>query len=241
MRVLERIYISRDAGIMLVQIGRRYIAVSSSKDGLRFLCELSPADLNGADNETAPADTAPRVTSPSDNYPDNSSLGKRFIHNMKINAGLLPKDTPPARPPVKNTPQSGPSSFALELLRAQADGDKDGLLELLGGEARNAERPESSVAEPQTKTPDYQAAIDSLKQMSNTETPAVTAASAAAALYKNTVSNLPGNTQRASAPAAPAKAVSPAPVREPNNDDLDELFDRIEKRNNRYSKKGERK
>jgi len=161
MRVIERLMISRDAAVLLVQVGQRILAISSAKDGVRLLCELSPRDLPDISEERRPG--------PPD---ENSTFWQRFSHNMRINLRLLPKDTPYARPPggddahIAPPPAPSPSPFAMALLRAQSESDRDGLMSLLD----TAPDPISVLADADgnsgsSSIQDYNAAIENLKQM----------------------------------------------------------------------------
>lgn len=228
LRVIERMNVSRDVSLMIVEIGQKVLAVSATKEGLRLLCELSPRDVAALNEE--------RAVPSSDGSDENSTFLKRFWHNMRIQLRLLPKDTPLARPAAQEeTPP--PSQFAMALLRAQAEDDKGTLLELLDKrpkqETRTDAEPVFPVAEAKESSGlgsarDYNAAIESLKQMGKIETPVVPVApTTAAAAYKT----------------APAPATAPVPKSEPKpeqssrEDRVDELFDRISKRSSRYTKK----
>ncbi|MCL2080903.1 MAG: flagellar biosynthetic protein FliO [Oscillospiraceae bacterium] len=183
-RVIERMAVTRDAGLWLIEIGRRVLAVSVAKDGMRLLCELSAREIADLREERPPE--------PAPSFDGNSSFWKRFSHNMKIQMKLLPKDTPPARPYEPN-PVPEPSPFALALLRAQSENDKDGLINLLNTLPDPNSEPDDrdDGRSGSGGVQDYNAAIEKLKQMGD-----------------------------------------------PDNRKVDELFDRISKRSDRYSKKG---
>jgi flagellar biogenesis protein FliO len=78
MKVIDRMMISRDSSILLVQIGSRLFAVASGKGVPSFISELSPSDF------PEPED---KVISKPDGF-----LG-RFVRNMKANASGADAET----------------------------------------------------------------------------------------------------------------------------------------------------
>lgn len=252
MRVIERLAVSRDVSLMIVEIGQKVLAVSATKEGLRLLCELSPRDVEALN--------ADRPAPPSNGTDDNSTFFKRFLHNMRIQLRLLPKDTPPARPAMQEDTPPPPSQFAMALLRAQAEDDKSTLIELLDKKPKQETRTDAEPIFPDIETKessgfggarDYNAAIESLKQMGKIETPVVPVApTAAAAAYKTMPAPVPKpeTRQRREQPAEAEFIREEKPIaraesftreeKQPSRDDrVDELFDRISKRNSRYTKK----
>jgi hypothetical protein len=198
--------------LLIVAVGQRLLAVSSAKDGVRLLCELSPQDI---------PDLA--ETRPPDSPDDNSTFGKRFVHNMRVNMKLT--DAPHIRPPTGDaaSDSSSPGPFALALLKAQADGDRDGLLSLLNKTPDPTSVPaDRTEASGHGAVQDYNAAIESLKMMSH-------------------VGDAPSRTPQVvpiSSNAAAAAYSNPAPSREVVIEEkVDELFDKISKRSTRYTKK----
>jgi flagellar protein FliO/FliZ len=190
MRVIERLIISRDNALLIVQVGQRILAVSSAKDGVRLLCELSPRDIPDLSESKAP-----------ESLDEGSSLGKRFIHNMRVHMRLLPKGTPFARPPVKDggsgvSPNASPSPspFAMALLRAQSEHDHDGLMSLLNNSPDPVSDSDDTGGDSGSGVVrDYNAAIENLKQMGDFSSS--------------------------------------------REDKVDELFDKISRRSDRYNKK----
>lgn len=107
MRVVERLAVGQGTCLMLVRVGGRVLALSATKDGLKYLCEVDPSDIGetaviggvtGSPRE-ASADTGGGKTARK-SAPVKSTFASRFAHNMRIQLGLLPKGTPPARPPA---------------------------------------------------------------------------------------------------------------------------------------------
>lgn len=269
LRVIERLAVSRDVSLMIVEIGSKVMAVSATKEGLRLLCELSPRDVADLRKESAPRDE--------DDH--NSTFLKRFWHNLRIQLGFLPKDTPPARPAEQEDAPPPPSPFAMALLRAQAEDDKGALMEILNKRQQSPSLETRTDAEPVFSTAnternsglggarDYNAAIESLKQMGKFEAPVVPVApTTAAAAYKtvtvprheprqNAVPEVfveerpPEREEKIVIPPRDEKhiargegqlygeGISSREEKPPSRDDkVDELFDRISKRNSRYKK-----
>ena len=92
-RILERAAVSRDAYIMLLQVGARVIVVGANKEGMTPLCELTPEEYANL----APA-ARPRGQSGGGQSQPQPDFFRRFAHNFKIQAGILPKGTPPMTP-----------------------------------------------------------------------------------------------------------------------------------------------
>ena len=102
-RVLDRSAVGGGAYIMLVSVGPRVIAVGVNKDGVSRLCELSPDDLEEMPKLQTPARAASRTAAG-----DGTTFFRRFAHNMKLNAGLLPEGAQPMSPGTPSTNMGAP-------------------------------------------------------------------------------------------------------------------------------------
>jgi flagellar biogenesis protein FliO len=74
MKIIDRMMVSRDTSILLVQIGTRLLAVGSGKGMLSLICELSPSDFLGFAEKTAVGSSS-----------ESGGFWKRFARNMKAN------------------------------------------------------------------------------------------------------------------------------------------------------------
>ncbi len=70
LKVLERLMLSKDASILLLQVGLRLVVVGAGRDGITLLLELSPSDFAEAQKKT---EESPR------------GFLSRFTRNMKTN------------------------------------------------------------------------------------------------------------------------------------------------------------
>ena len=239
MRVIERLAVGQGTFLMLVRVGERVLALSATKDGLKFLCELSPSDIGDAE--------APVRENVRESDPGSLTFGRRFAHNMRIQLGLLPKDTPPARPAAvaERPPEiadgyTAPSveplaeerlgAFALELQKAQNSENnrrenEDLLLSLLSQNDSNPiPVPKAAPDSGRGAFTDYNTVIESMKQLGRVEkNEPITPVSprAAAASYKASASVPRPEPAPVSPPAPkpePAPVPPPAPKPEPASD-----------------------
>lgn len=117
MKVLDRLVISRDSYILLLQIAGRIFAVSVGKDSSSLICEIPHGELGFDEQERQDKTTE----TPAVKAAENPGFWKRFSHNMRLNMGLLPKGTQPMAPPSKSepTPKESAEAFKEVLERIQ--------------------------------------------------------------------------------------------------------------------------
>ena len=116
MQILDRVVTGRDSTIVLVRVAGKVLIVGITKDSVRTLGEVNPEDLNPEGAGAAPpskkdSDTAAATDSaaneatnaaapaavPAAASPRHGFFG-RFVHNLGVYSGVLPKGTPPAGP-----------------------------------------------------------------------------------------------------------------------------------------------
>lgn len=114
MRVLDRMAMGKDSMILIIELAGRILAVGVTREGFSTLCELDPEEW--AEGESA--SRGPRAARRKGDVPKNTGFWKRFVHNMGVNSGVLPKGTPPARPDGK---EGAPLTFGEYLAKTQAE------------------------------------------------------------------------------------------------------------------------
>ena len=102
MEVLDRLAVSRESCILILRVAGRVFAVSSGRDSSSLICELDASELMFK-NEARPG----KVFQGGGSSQARSGFWKRFLHNMKLNMGLLPKGAKPMTP-------SGDGTFSKE-------------------------------------------------------------------------------------------------------------------------------
>lgn len=150
-RVLDRFPISRDCSILLLAVGSRVLAVCVGKDGGSLLCELDPVEIEGF--------SVGGAATKQESEGQDASFGKRFVHNMKYNMGVLPKGTPPMRP---SAPQSA----------GKNDADFSAILQAIEKSGAAQETVQRSADPAEMRAADYRAAVDNMRRLAQTEAPA---------------------------------------------------------------------
>jgi flagellar biogenesis protein FliO len=164
LRVLDRFPISRDCQILVLSVGARVLVVSVGRDGGGLLCELDPAELD------LKAAAKPAAPSEKDGASERSTFGGRFWHNIKLNAGIMPKGTKPMGPSPKERPgDADTEAFAaiLDAVRRQAgeeaadtaDESSDSV-----SRADNAGRINNTGG-----AADYRAAVENMRRLAQTD------------------------------------------------------------------------
>ena len=215
--VLDRFPISKDCQILVIRIGERVLAVCVGREGGSLLCELDPADLKAAGHSESP------VRAAEGRAPERSGFWGRFWHNIRLNAGLMPKGTKPMGPPPK-AGDADTQAFADILAALQQQ-----------GESAVSGRPDAGAGEA-----DYRAAVENMRQLAQTDR------TAPAARTLSPPSQADGDTARellrvleerrkeTAKPAHtnPGRAVPPEPSR---SEAIDGILDSIAKRQSRYA------
>jgi len=115
MQVVDRMVVGRDSSILLVRVGGKVLVTGMGKDGFRTLSELDAGELESGEwrvesgelksdspvtPETAQHSAPDALDSQFSTLHSQLRTGflGRFWHNLKVNAGLMPKGTPPSRP-----------------------------------------------------------------------------------------------------------------------------------------------
>ena len=190
MKALDRLVLSKDSSVMILQIGLRLFAVSVGRDGVRLISELKSSDFEQSAPEQAQAARA--------------GFFRRFIHNMKINMRLAPKDAKPMGPGAS--------------IPAAHDSFADVLAQVARRESENPS-PDVSVegesgrphVEETAAKPDYQSRIDQMKRWGEPDSLDRRASGAGAVSAAPKIPKY----SRPAAPASPAPITAPVPVTEP--------------------------
>lgn len=147
-KVLDRMMVSRDVTILILQIGTRLLAVGVGKSGATLLCELSPSDF-------------PELLKKTEEPEGKTGFLNRFARNMK--AGFTGSE--PVQP-------DNDASFA-EILQKIAESRPDPVPGAVNaGDAGYPhlweEEPRYSVpsAPQRPKRPNYQASIENMTRLS---------------------------------------------------------------------------
>lgn len=145
-KVIDRMMLSRDSYVMLVQIGMRLLAIGVGKGAPTILCELSPSDF-------------PEYAKKTDESPKDTGFWNLFKRNMKASL------TKGGAAPTEDN-----ASFAA-VLQQMAEKDP-----VPGAEnARDAGYPhlweeERRPAPPRFRRPNYQASIENMTRLSEPDT-----------------------------------------------------------------------
>jgi flagellar biogenesis protein FliO len=205
--ILERCMLTKDTGLWLVSVGTRVLVLGVGKDSVSFLSELDPAQIAEMGLEKK------RPNPPSHEAPSKSTgFWRRFLHNLKINMGLLPKGTAPMTPksqPV-DVPEPAIPDEAFAALLSQAQKRQE----------RPTERPpvQGNIISPQQ----VQKYVEATRQYQVDHAPADAKASPVQAWNASA-----GGTVSAVAEEHSSYAVNP--------ENYDDLFDKISKRQTRYT------
>ncbi len=108
MQVIDRMVVSKDCMVLLVRVSGRVLAVGITKEGVHTLCEIEKDQLETILPERKPLfsqkrqperEPPPQATAPqTGSRPVFRGFWGRFAHNLGVNSGFLPKETPLARP-----------------------------------------------------------------------------------------------------------------------------------------------
>lgn len=263
MKVLDRLVLTRDSSILILQVSGRVFVVAAGKDSSDVLCELDPSDF--------PPENSPRRAGAPDGEEPSTQPGfwKRFFHNLRLNMGLLPKGTQPMTPGGASRPPSDPQPDTFQdILRrvqhAQAAQNHpshspesgraaSGNLHVEGrAEGAAAGRKEEPVYTRHTRPvydgeapkvkADYNEIIDNMRQLGLVDKdrpppPREQAPAAAAAPQAEPYRAEPPVQPEAEPPQAPDEAPGPAAD---GQDKYDMMFDLIAKRQARYAGKKDR-
>lgn len=96
-KILDRIAVTRDAMLMLVEVAGRIVLIGVSKDKTEFLCEFDSEEITDSPDFTAVSAPTPSSALNSDSD-EGGGFVQRFLHNFKIAAGFAPKNAQPLRP-----------------------------------------------------------------------------------------------------------------------------------------------
>lgn len=153
LKVLERMPVTRESSVVLLQVGSRVLAVCLGRDGGNVLCEMPLSEY--APPAPAPSDTSAPAPAPA---PAAPGFLARFWHNLRLNIGLLPKGTKPLLPGAPRTQAAPPEPSAPGEHATPAEkASFAAMLEKLNAaESGDAQQP----------APDYRAALDSIKRHS---------------------------------------------------------------------------
>jgi flagellar biogenesis protein FliO len=141
MKVIDRVMVSRDSTIVLVQIGSRLFAVGTGKGTPTFICELSPSDF------PEPADKPEKSSGP-------GGFWGRFARNMKANVSGAAAETSAAEE----------ASFAEVLMQIK---DPPSGAEDAGEAGHTLLREEEETSFPsRLRRPSYQVSIENMSRLS---------------------------------------------------------------------------
>lgn|GEM_PF-2877825 len=204
-KVIDRLMLSRDSAVMVVQIGSRLLAVGVGKGAPSFLCELSPEDF------PEPIGNEPRARNP-------SGFWGRFAHNMKANmtGGKTIR-------PGDDLSTNGDSSFA-DVLRQISEKDP-----VSGAEdAGDAGYPHLREEKPQRfRRGNYHTSIENMTRLSEPDT-----LDRRSRYYGDTTSVRPPQPPAAVPPPEPPQPMPPAPAatETERKEQVDQLLDMIAQR-----------
>ncbi|MDR1158647.1 MAG: flagellar biosynthetic protein FliO [Oscillospiraceae bacterium] len=196
LRVLDRMAVSRENMILVIQVAGRILTVGVTKDGMSALCELTreeweasrapaSASVRSAECGVLSGETSRAPASASGAFPASEAPGvrgfwRRFAHNLGVYAGVLPKGTPAARPPSASPSETG--GFDAWLRRAaSAQAAETPPADASAARADSAEAPpivhmtptvSATPAAAEAHRVDYNVAIERMKQFGRMERPA---------------------------------------------------------------------